>query len=302
MPHDRTIEDRAWESYWRENEGRGCVPDSPGVAKVLGGCWTDFARSLPPKCMVLDLGTGAGAVLDQLSAVRPDLQLFGIDSAASIRPRPGMEIITSATMESLAFDDSHFAAACSQFGFEYSDTARSSAELARVLAPHSPVRLIIHDRSGPIVKQSKGRLEALRWAVEQNDFFGTAERLADARSFGRLPTPPSFAQAIATARQTFPRQPVAADVLSALHAILIAGERGAQDSRAAIRGLRDRATNEMITLNALMRAARDRAGVKALAAVLEAAGIATAEPAALVEPQCGLAFAWLVDGMRIARE
>lgn len=302
MPHDRTIEDRAWENYWRENEGRGCVPDSPGVATVLGGCWTAFARSLAPKAMVLDLGTGAGAVLDQLGATRSDLRLVGIDSAASIRPRPGMDIITSAAMESLAFDDSHFAAACSQFGFEYSDTVRSSAELARVLASHSPVRLVIHDRSGPIVKQSEGRLEALRWVVEENDFFATAERLADARAFGRLPTPQSFAQAIAAARQTFPRQPVAADVLSALHAILVAGDRGAQDSRAAIRGLRDRATFEMITLNALMRAARDQAGVKALAAVLEAAGIATNKPAALVEPQSGLAFAWLIDGTRSARE
>lgn len=292
-------EDRAWESYWRENQGRGCVPDAPGVAAILNGCWSEFARGLPQGCAVIDLGSGAGAVLDMLGASRPDLELVGVDSAPSL---PGTaataRVRTGVAMENLPFTDSSFGAACSQFGFEYGEMQRSAAELTRVLAPGSPVRLILHDRGGPVVRQSESRIEALRWAVEQNDFFPTAERLAEARSIARLPTPPMFQQAISEARRLFPAEPVAAEILSALHAILAGGAGGPSGTAAHIRDLRQRAGHEIVTLSALMRAAQDRAGIGNVAKLLTASGIKVAEPVALVELQRGLAFAWLIDAAR----
>ena len=292
-------ENRAWESYWRENQGRGCVPDAPGVAAVLNDNWSNFARRLPQGCAVIDLGSGAGAVLDMLGAARPDLDLVGVDSVPSL---PGTaatsRVRTGVAMEQLPFADASFGAACSQFGFEYGEMERSAAELARVLAPASPVRLVLHDRAGPVVRQSESRLDALRWTVEQNDFFASAERLAEARSIARLATPPSFQQAISEARRNFPAEPVAAEVLSALHAILVGGEARPQGTAAQVRTLHQRASNEIATLSALMRAAQDRAGIGNVAKLLDAAGIKATEPVALVEPQRGLAFAWLIDATR----
>lgn len=299
MRNHRSIEDRAWENYWREQQGRGCVPDAPGIASVLADCWTGFARMLPLRTAVLDVGTGAGAVLTLLGASRPDLELIGVDSIASLPGVPAAgQIRTGVRMEALPFRAASFGAACSQFGFEYSDMVPAAWELARVLKPASPVRLVVHHRDGPVVRQSASRLEALRWAIERNDFFANAERLAHARAVAPLPTPASFQQAITEARHSFPHEPVAAEVLTALHSILTAGERRAQGSGVEINSLRNRASDEIATLSALMRAAQDRAGMAALVKQLDAAGIDAQEPVALVEPQRGLAFAWVVDGTR----
>lgn len=292
-------EDRAWESYWHENHGRGCVPDAPGVAAILSDCWGEFARDLPQGCAVIDLGSGAGAVLDKLGAVRRDLDLVGVDSVLALPSTAATNRVrTGVAMEQLPFADACFGAACSQFGFEYGEIERSAAELARVIAPSSPVRLVIHDRGGPVVRQGESRLRALRWAVEQNDFFAIAERLADARSIIRLPTPPSFPQAISEARRTFPAESVAVELLSALHAILVEGEARPQGTTAQIRILHQRARSEITTLCALLRVAQDRAEINQMATRLGAAGIKAAEPVALVEPQRGLAFAWRIDAAR----
>lgn len=302
MRNHRSIEDRAWENYWREQQGRGCVPDAPGIASVLANCWTGFARMLPRRTAVLDLGTGAGAVLALLGASRPDLELIGIDSIASLPGVPAAgQIRTGVRMEALPFADASFDAACSQFGFEYSDMDLAAKELARVLKPASPMRLVVHDRDGPIVRQSASRLEALRWAVEGNDFFANAERLVHVRMVTPLPTPASFQQAVAAARKSFPQEPVASDLLSALHAILVAGERRTQGTGAEIRSLRDRASNEIATLSALMRAAHDRVRMASLVDLLKETGIDARDPVALAEPQHGLAFAWALDGARRAR-
>lgn len=299
MSADRNAEDRAWESYWRENPGRGCVPDAAGIAAVLEERWSDFARALPTGTSVIDLGSGAGAVLGMLGAARPDLELVGVDSVPSLPGTKAADLVrTGVAMEDLPFPNASFGAACSQFGFEYGRMEKSAVELARVLQPGSPVRLILHHRGGPVAKQGESRLRALLWAVEENDFFSMAERVAEARSAARLPTPPGIPQAIGEARRRFPGEPVAADVLAALHAILVEGETRPLDSASQVRNLRQRAGNEVTTLTALGRAAQDRAGIDNVAQLLEAAGIAAAAPVALVEPQRGLAFAWLLDGTR----
>lgn len=289
MKRDRATEDRAWENYWRENRGRGCVPDAPGIAAVLRECWADFARRLPEGASLLDLASGSGAVLRLISAERRDLELTGVDSVASLSGAGADErVLAGIAMEDLPFADHSFDSACSQFGFEYGDMERCAAELARVLRPKAPFRMVLHACEGPIVRQGHRRLDALEWAIGDSGVFGSADELTEIdRVTG----------AIAKAREMFPTEPVATDVLMALQSIIAEGD-SSKARRASVRSLHERAKFEIATLKALIRAARSESEMRGLREILGNAELDAGAPRVLVEPQFGLAFAWLIGGAR----
>jgi hypothetical protein len=64
-------------------------------------------------------------------------------------------------METLPFDDAVFDAAVSQFGFEYGRVDEAARELARVLAPGSPISFLIHHSESSVVSHNCARNRAL---------------------------------------------------------------------------------------------------------------------------------------------
>ena len=66
---DRQAAERAaWENYWQTSGSSRCLPDSPGITSTTATLWRDFAQALPRSARLLDLGSGAGAVLEEISA------------------------------------------------------------------------------------------------------------------------------------------------------------------------------------------------------------------------------------------
>lgn len=289
---------RAWENYWRIHSQRGCVPDHPGIASVLGDCWREFAQKLPRRARVLDVGSGAGAVLENLGKGRPDLQAVGVDSIGSLPRNPNFgSVLTGISMEQLPFEDRSFDAISSQFGIEYSDLPRTIAEVARTAKKGALIRFVIHNSNGPVATQGKSRRAGLAWALEESGYFQIAERLIAARAVSISTTQAALKQAAQVAAEKFPREPVASEVVLALLQIVQNRESvGAAASTQLLRELRDQIRSEITTLQALLRSAKDEGGIVGMADLLTANNAVLDRPRRIVEPRWGLAIAWLLDG------
>ena len=140
--------DDAWGDFWALNargntRGKtgGCLPQRwAAIEQAQQSSWLGFIEALPEGARVLDLATGDGRVLGWMRAKRPDLDLTGIDLSPSLPPPPaGTRTMAGIPMEQLPFEDDHFHAVVSQFGFEYGDVSKVSAEIGRVLAPDGKV-------------------------------------------------------------------------------------------------------------------------------------------------------------------
>ena len=156
---------QAWSLFWKEqgHESR-CLALSPDFCERLDAHWHAFASGLPEGARVIDLGSGSGAVGRALRSAAPGLHVTGVD-VAHIAPSndPGLELIANVAMESLPFEDGAFAAAVSQFGYEYAAAPdAAAAELARVVAPGGSLSFLVHHTDGPII----GAMRRHRRAIE----------------------------------------------------------------------------------------------------------------------------------------
>lgn len=163
-----------WSDFWASNAGGsgdsgGCLPERwAAIEQAQSAAWREFIAGLPQGAKVLDLATGDGRVLRWMQAARSDLALTGIDLAPTLPPAPaGTETRGGVSMEALPFADASFDAVVSQFGFEYGDSAKVAAEIARVLVPEGRVALMVHRGDGPILEHNKQRRSELLWALRE---------------------------------------------------------------------------------------------------------------------------------------
>ncbi|MFL6689985.1 MAG: class I SAM-dependent methyltransferase [Alphaproteobacteria bacterium] len=167
---DQTRITDAWTAFWQEPAaGEQCLRGAADITQIVKTQWSAFAATLPVGARVLDIGCGAGAAARALVSVRCDLRVTGID-IAQVPHATGaqIEIVSATAMESLPFANASFAAAISQFGFEYSERNGAARELTRVLAPGARFALLIHHGESSIVAANRARLSALQ-AVQEQD-------------------------------------------------------------------------------------------------------------------------------------
>ncbi|MBV7259242.1 class I SAM-dependent methyltransferase [Erythrobacter crassostreae] len=166
----------AWGDFWALNargntsgEGGGCLPQRwAAIEQAQSGIWHELAECLPQGAKVLDLATGDGRVLAWMRSKRPDLALTGVDLSPTLpMPPTGTETRSGIAMEELPFAASVFDAVVSQFGFEYGDVPRVTAEIARVLAEGGKVGLIMHRGDGPILEHNRQRRDELLWPLKE---------------------------------------------------------------------------------------------------------------------------------------
>lgn len=291
----------AWQNYWSSSGHAECVPDSPALAKLLRSCWQDFARQLPRKGRLLDLGTGRGSVLDAISRARPDLRLTGVDYVdLGGLDRNRFTLISGVNFEALPRFPQKFDAVTSQFAFEYAEPEAAARAVADSLGPEGAFQFVIHDRSGPVLTQAGLRRRALSWAVHESGYLEKAIRLATARAMVAIPTPPSFREAIAVAHERFESEPVAVEIMTGVHEILARGERSPPGQVTdELRRLKSTAIHELVVLDALERAACGEREIESIRSHLERAGLAVSWVKKLREPDKGLPFAWIVQGKAV---
>jgi len=162
-----------WTLYWQTDRLDSVdAIRSAGDADAIRAYWAELALSMIPGASVLDLATGNGTVPSALLSANAELQVTGVDQA-DIDPMrflssPGelaaADFQSNTDICSLPFDDSVFDAVTSQFGIEYAPANAAFGEAVRVLATGGELRLLMHHAASGIVEPAAIRqreMEAL---------------------------------------------------------------------------------------------------------------------------------------------
>jgi hypothetical protein len=101
------------------------------------------------------------------------------------------------------------------------------------------------------------------------------------------------------ARLTFPSEPVAVEILTALLQTLTEGEReSAENTQRRLAWLQGHARHELAIIDALLRVAQDDQGILSIVEMLRTEGLQIATPNEVVDESTGVRFAWLLCGSK----
>ncbi len=255
---------KSWGDFWANNADKtdgegpsGCLPERwSAIEDAQKAAWSGFIADLTEGARILDLATGDGRVLRWMRDERGDLSLTGIDLAPTLPPAPnGTETRGSVAMEDLPFEDNAFDAVVSQFGFEYGDSAKVAAEIARVLSPGGKVALMVHRGDGPILEHNRNRAAAIDWAIEQTNVTGAVSKALQTPGAG-----PAIAAQVAAAlaklgASKFGETSPAWEIPEALRRACLMGEsQGTASILETMEVIKERAENEIGRINSLARA------------------------------------------------
>lgn len=272
----------AWSTFWQQPGQSRCIAGALDIAALLDEHWRTMSASLPAGARVLDLGCGAGAIGRAMLSVRRDLCITGVDYAKiPLTLLPQLELLADAAMESLPFADGCFAAAASQFGFEYGDTEKTAGELARVLVPGAPFSFIVHHAESAIVAADRARLAALGAFLSER--MRSAFCAAD----------PVFADWAAHLQKAFPYDSVVAELVEAMTSRL---SRGPRERLAIWSAVEDAMAPEICLAQALLVACVTPDDLDRWTAPLRD-GCALTDVSILREPS-GAPLAWRIEGVR----
>lgn len=189
----------AWKEFWARNAkagAGGCLPARwSAIENAQQAAWQKFFDAVPGTPRVLDIATGDGRVLAWLLAMRPGIDATGTDLAPQLPPPPrGAKVHAGIAMENLPFADASFDVITSQFGFEYGDSKRTTAEISRLLAPGGTIGLIVHRGDGPILEHNASRRAQIQWVLNEIDLITSIHAM--------LNTGNGMASAVALATET----------------------------------------------------------------------------------------------------
>lgn len=281
---------KAWGDFWASNTGGdtgGCLPDRwATIEQAQRGAWNAFVAGLDSGAKVLDLATGDGRVLGWMLKTRSDLDLTGIDLAPKLpAPPQGTQTRGGIAMEELPFEDGSFDAVVSQFGFEYGDSAKIAAEIARVLKQGGKVGLMVHRGDGPILEHNRKRRNELLWALKEK---AVARKVRTALKPGASGIERAVKLAEKVARQggeKFGPQSPAWEIPEAIRRSCLMGQRaGVGSIIETIASIEAQAKNELGRIASLARACKTADAREKIVASFAAHDLALADTKPVREP------------------
>lgn len=188
---DRQAAQRAqiWSRYWATGARHSCAGSfGDDYGGAIGAWWQQVFGELHADERVLDLATGSGAVLQLgLRHCRSQrVRWEGIDAGqvapAWLRALPEAQALRvrihpGVNAESLPFPAASFDLVTSQFGVEYSDLTRSTAEVRRVLRQHGRLRCVLHHTGSQSLVLARAELEHIRWLLAPGGLLSVVEQL-----------------------------------------------------------------------------------------------------------------------------
>lgn len=182
-----------WSNYYRS----GALVTGPpgadgGYDDEIKALWLEVINPLSSGSMILDIGTGNGAIPAIVSASAQSLStnwtVHGTDLAA-IDPvgdvTNGAELFANChfypniASEHLPFDDQAFDLVCGQYALEYADTQAALREVRRVLRPRSWARFVIHHRDSVLLVNAQATLNEIELVRASADLYGKLKVLID---------------------------------------------------------------------------------------------------------------------------
>jgi len=162
----------AWSNYWTNDFLTTFVDHQDenytGKIKMY---WDAIFSQVQTKQEIVDLAAGNGALLAlakdyfsdkdlQVSLTATDIA--DISNSSFYRENDDIEVLNGIDLASIPLADNSIDLCISQFGFEYSDTGKSSKEVSRILRPQGRLHLIMHHASSYISTHSRSAIEQIR--------------------------------------------------------------------------------------------------------------------------------------------
>lgn len=305
----------AWDQHWQAGHLSSLSQDNQDFESGEAvAAWAGFFKTLKNGAKILDICTGNGIVpaLANKYAVEAGVAfaITGVDQA-SIDPHStvGGEMLQGVTFkggvsaEALPFPDGEFDAVTGQYALEYTDAAKTIPEVARVLQKGGRVRFVIHATGGVIVGFNAPKARQAAWLVSESGVFealleaaraGFAGEDAEARR-------KTFRDCAVKARETLSgmgENPELQTLLQNLVQGYITRDRFADFSEFStwLEGVEAEVSGQINMMRALEAAARDQAGIDAMAAKFEGAGFKNLKVSKLRAG--GHMLAWTLEGLK----
>ena len=285
---------QAWGDFWAGQSGRGgggCLPEGyRGIETAQKAAWHSLAEEFREGAKVLDLATGDGRVMEWLLEKAPQIEPVGVDLAPELpSPPAGTSVRPGIAMESLPFDLDSFDAVVSQFGYEYGDVPKVSAEVARVLQPGGILAILTHRIDGPILAHNTARRMQIGWIFDRKDLFNRAEAALVA---GATAPPLELNQIVQEGAQRFGPQSAAWEIAEAVRRTMLMRARSSiEDVRSILEAIERQARNEIGRINSLEQACRTTEDSDAFDACVAAAGFEILGTERLEDIESGKPFA-----------
>ncbi len=183
-----------WETYYRSTGALATCPTTPagGYDQELETVWESFLSDLPDGAVVLDIGTGNGAVVliaaDLARKLSRRWEIHGADLAQIDPPRhvpdgetrfAGCRFHPGVATERLPFDDASVDALCAHYAFEYAEREAALAEGARVLRPGGAAQFVMHHVDSLLVDNARQTLAEADLVLSETRIYRRLRRVVE---------------------------------------------------------------------------------------------------------------------------
>ncbi|WP_070989050.1 class I SAM-dependent methyltransferase [Halofilum ochraceum] len=320
-----------WDRYWAYGNLHSFSQVTQGnYGGDIAAFWREQFAALPDGACIVDVATGNGAVallaLDTAAATGREFTVHGTDLAAidpvtqvpdgDVRERlASIHFHPRTPAEALPFADATFDLVCSQFGLEYSDTARSIPELARVLRSGGRAALIVHHGDSSFVRAAREEAQGIDYVLDDARIYLKTRNFLRALAEKRTPgggaggtLPPKAAkkrravdeaiESIQTAArgQTNPRA-LLGPLNYVQEVLAMTGQVGAKEALGWLEEARQRVVSMRQRLADMQAAACAEEDIAAIERRFDAAGF-TAVHTAVFEDESGSVTGWRVEADR----
>lgn len=176
---------QSWSRYWASGALHSCASSFTGnYDDEIGAFWQEAFADLRARQRVLDVATGNGPLPKLINDCCTELPEIDAVDLAELRPawhlqlaperRERIRFHAGIAVESLPFADGSFDLVISQYGIEYSDLARSLAEVRRVARPQARFALVLHHAEALPVRIGRAELEHLAFLQRSDGLLAAA--------------------------------------------------------------------------------------------------------------------------------
>ena len=161
----------AWSNYWRKGFLTTFVDiEEEGYSGLVKEHWNTEFSDLGDRSTIADLGAGNGAILalakNYLQEHDGSFELIAVDYAdigggRFYTEHPDIDVRGNTSIEATGLENECVDLCVSQFGFEYSDTSKAAAEVARILKSSGRFSGLMHHTSSPVTLRARSALEQI---------------------------------------------------------------------------------------------------------------------------------------------
>lgn len=190
-----------WDRYWSYGNLHSFSQVRGGNYQgIIADFWRARCQRLAERCHVVDIAAGNGAIAllarEESDRLCKELEISAVDLAnidpcGQVKDHPLAEKLQrirfygGTPAESLPFEAGTIDLACSQFGVEYSDLAKSIPEIARVLRPGGTFAAVAHHQESILLKAARKELDQLNFVLNEVKLYLKARNLLRAMGGAR---------------------------------------------------------------------------------------------------------------------